>query len=80
MIQAACSVISRAACICAAESAIQFCTDWCSPRIRPWQAVGRTLAEHVERAARHAEEAHAVVDAPGSKPLLRDLEPLPFVS
>jgi hypothetical protein len=32
---AACSVMSRAACICAAESAIQFCTVCLSPSTLP---------------------------------------------
>ena len=36
IIHAACSVIRRAACICAAESAIQFWTVSCSPRTDPW--------------------------------------------
>ena len=39
-------------------------------------AVGRALAEHVERAPRRAEPAHAVVDAARAEPLLGDQEAL----
>ena len=50
--QAACSVISRAACISASESAIQFWTVWCLASTEPCAvAVQRALAEHVERPA-----------------------------
>src|SRR5437016_10527362 len=41
-------------------------------------ARGRAAAHEIERALAHADPAHAVVDAPGAKPLLRQHEALPF--
>ena len=43
-------------------------------------AVQRALAEHVEGAPREPEPAHAVVDAAGNEPVLRDHEALALLA
>ena len=63
------------------ESAIQFWIDCFSRQHRPVRgATEGTLAEHVECPVRHANPAHAVVNPPGTEPLLRDLEAVAFLA
>ena len=78
---AACNVISRAACISAAESAIQFWTV-CLSLQQPAShlAVERAFAEHVEGPSRDAEPAHAVMDPAGDEPVLGDQEALALLA
>ena len=75
IIHAACSTSSRAWSISMRDSAMRSRVTPCSASGLPNATrVLRAAAHQLERALGDADQPHAVVDAPGTEPPLRDLE------
>ena len=79
IIHAAFSVSSRACSIMQRASAMRSCVTVCCATVLPNATRDdRALAHQLERALGQADQAHAVVDAPGPEAALRDLEAAAF--